>query len=103
MMSGDPRDLDAAAVIELCAAGLVPVNVLPGVAIAVHRQMATPFTLRAVLLACTPTVEDSRTQLDYLADLPDAAWCSIGPEWQNYREASLASMRRSIAWRTVCV
>ncbi|MBC7504260.1 MAG: hypothetical protein H7267_00795 [Sandarakinorhabdus sp.] len=62
----DPRHLDVAAVIE-CAAGFVPVNVLPGVAIAVHRQTATPFTLRAVLLACTSTTDDSRTQVDYMA------------------------------------
>jgi hypothetical protein len=102
-MSDSTRQLDAAAVIEQCAIGFIPVNLLPNVAIAAHRQAGTPFTLRAVILACTPTVDDSRAQLDYLADLPESMWCSIGPQWEDYREASLASMRSSIAWRTICV
>ncbi|QDM27498.1 hypothetical protein FNL56_16255 [Tardiphaga sp. vice304] len=101
----DPRELDAAAVIERCVNGFIPVNVLPDVAIAAHRQLATPFTLRAVILACTPTVDDSRALLDYLANLPDGAWRSLGMPipYQDFRESTLAALRRSIAWRTVCV
>ena len=89
------RDLDVAGVIRQCAIGWVPVNVSVDVAIAAHRAVGTENALRVLILAMTPTVEDCRKQLDYLAALPESAWRHDPSE----RDAVLAMIRRVIGWR----
>lgn len=86
-------------VLDGCAAGFVPVNVAVDIAIEAHRQAPSANTLYAVILACQPTVADTRRQLDYLAGLPERAW----EAGEKHREATLAAIRRSIAWRSICV
>ncbi len=88
-------------VLERCAAGSVPVNVDIGIAISAHQQDPSPLTLRVVILAREPTLADTQRQLDYLAGLPDNAW-EIVQDWKECREATLAAIRRSIAWRSIC-
>jgi hypothetical protein len=84
-------------VLDGCAAGFVPVNVAVDIAIEAHRQAPSANTLYVVILACQPTVTDTQQQLDYLAGLPDRAWEAGG----KHQEATLAAIRRSIAWRSI--
>lgn len=105
---------DAADILAACATH-IPVNVCAHQAIAAHkiahctsqrdpeaRQLAF-CVLRVILLARTPHVEDMRAQLEYLTRLPDTAWPdSAEHSAREYREATLAAIRRSIAWRTAC-
>ena len=86
-------------VLDGCTAGFVPVNVAVDVAIEAHRQTPSANTLYVVILARQPTVADTQRQLDYLAGLPDGAW----EAGEKHREATLAAIRRSIAWRSICV
>ena len=90
-------------VVAVCAAnhGMVPVNVDLGIAIEAHRQLPCANTLYAVILACMPAASDMQQQLDYLTGLPDKAWEDV-PRWEEHREATIAAIRRSIAWRTIC-
>jgi len=86
-----------------CAAGFVPVNVAVDVAIEAHQRGPSANTLYVVILACEPTVADTQRQLDYLAGLPDRAWVAAGQDWEARRAETLAGIRRSIAWRSICV
>ena len=89
-------------VLDGCAAGFVPVNVAVDIAIEAHQQAPSPNTLRVIVLARQPTVADTQRQLDYLAGLPEKAWEAAGQDWEDRREATLAAIRRSIAWRSIC-
>jgi hypothetical protein len=70
-------DLDVNAVLEMCAKPAVPANVRVAIAIAAHRIAFADFqargksaesvaihSLRAIVLARTPDVQDYRDQLD---------------------------------------
>lgn len=87
-------------VLELCAAGVVAANVDIDIAIAAHQQAPSPCTLRVVVLAREPTLADTQRQLDYLSALPDAAWEGM-PDAKRCQEATLAAIRRGIAWRSL--
>lgn len=99
------RELDVPAVLRMCSAA-APANLPVETAIAAHLKSLDPWrdqpqswnALRAVILAATPTIEDSRRQLAYLERLPDAAW-PVGVGEYESRMAVMASIRRSIAWR----
>lgn len=84
-----------------CAVGFVPVNVDLDLAIEAHRRHPSANTLYVVILARQPTMADSQRQLDYLVGLPDAAWHDV-PHWEEHREVTIAAIRRSIAWRSIC-
>ena len=91
-------------ILSCIAAGTVPVGVDIGLAIQAHQQSPGGYTLRAVILACTPDVVASRRQLDYLTALPESAW----EPWlehtaQDIRDETLAAISRSIAWQVACV
>ena len=88
-------------ILASCADGFVPVNVEVGMAIEAHRRHPSRNTLYVVIMARQPAVTDTQRQLDYLVGLPDKAW-QEAPHWEEHREATLAAIRRSIAWRTVC-
>ena len=85
-------------VLDGCAAGFVPVNVAIGIAIEAHRRAPSANTLYVVILACQPTVTDTQQQLDYRVGLPVRAW----EAGEKRQEATLAAIRRSIAWRSIC-
>ena len=100
-------ELDTADILAACMTH-VPVNVRVNQAIAAHRiasgasqgdpeaRQLAMFTLRAVILARTPELDDYRAQLDYLTALPEVAWPENG-KWsaQVCREATLAAIVRS--------
>ena len=90
-------------VLDGCAAGFVPVNVAIDMAIEAHQRAPCANTLFAVVLASQPTTADAQRQLDYLAGLPQREWQVTGPDPEGRREATLAAIRRSIAWRSICV
>ena len=89
-------------ILKRVAAGGVPVNVDVDLAIKAHQQLPCEYTLYVVVLACRPTLAEEQRQLDYLISLPDKAWEAV-PNWQVYQPEVLAVIRRSIAWRSVCV
>ena len=89
-------------ILKRVAAGSVPVNVAVDLAIQAHQQQPCEYTLYVVALACRPTIADEQRQLDYLAGLPDRAWQAV-PNWLTYQTEVLACIRRSIAWRSICV
>lgn len=89
-------------VLASCQTGFVPVNVMPDVAIAAHREALRQradhqvrlCALRAVVLAATPEgATDSRRILDYLESVPAAEWLTVP------REATLNDLRRTIGWQ----
>ncbi|MCA6102781.1 hypothetical protein [Bradyrhizobium australafricanum] len=88
-------------IVQCCARGMVPVNVDVAAAISAHRHAQTANTLYAVILASQPAVTDCQRQLDYLVDLPDKAWRDV-PDWEQHRERTMACLRRSIAWMSIC-
>ncbi len=51
-------------ILDLCAAGVVPVNVEVELAIKAHQQLPSANTLFAVVLARQPDVADAQRQLD---------------------------------------
>ena len=89
-------------ILKLIAAGGVPVNVAVDIAIQAHQQHPCEYSLYVVVLACRPTLEDEQRQLDYLAGLPDRLWQAV-PNCVAYQAEVLACIRRSIAWRSICV
>lgn len=88
-------------ILASCAKGFVPVNVEIGLAIEAHRRHPSRNTLYAVIMARQPAVTDTQRQLDYLVGLPDTAW-QEEPNWEQHRDETLAHLRRSIAWRSIC-
>ena len=64
-----------AEVVDGCASASISPSTLP------LRRTGRPSanTLYAVILACQPTVADTRRQLDYLAGLPDRTWEAGAP------------------------
>ena len=88
-------------ILASCADGFVPVNVDVGMAIEAHQRQPSRNTLYVVIMAREPTVADTQRQLDYLVGLPDKAW-QEEPNWEQHREQTLAHLRRSIAWRSIC-
>jgi non-ribosomal peptide synthetase component F len=55
------------------------------------RRLAM-YALRAIIAASTPSADDHRAQLDYLSELPEAAWES----W--YDVSVLSSREETLAW-----
>lgn len=98
-------ELDVPAVLRMCKAA-APANLPVETAIAAHLKSLDPWlcpvvsdnALRAVILAATPTIDDSRRQLAHLESLPDCAWPVGAGEYEN-RMAAIDGIRRSIAWR----
>jgi hypothetical protein len=114
-MNRETIALDTADILAACV-NCVPANAPIDQAIAAHlmafkaadrdpdaRQLAV-YALHAVVLARTATIDDYRAQLDYLSGLPETAWPdSVSYSAQEIREATLAAIRRQIAWVTACV
>ena len=82
------------------------VNVPLHGAIAVHQKALghgdhelAHLLLRAVVMARTDSVDDTRRMLDYLTALPLVAWPTQGGDAADVRDETLAGIRRSIAWR----
>jgi hypothetical protein len=106
MPAHDNRELTVDEVLSQCRR-MVPVNVLVPIAIEAHqeavRRLLTAreisFALSAIVLACAPTVEDSREQLDYLVTVPLDHWPAKPQQVDNLREAQLGAIRRTIAWQ----
>jgi hypothetical protein len=110
MTRDSTADLDVDGILEMCAKPAVPVNVRVGVAIAAHRIAFADFqargkpveglamhSLRAIVLARTPDVQDYRDQLDYLKALPLSAWES-GRDYsaETERRETLAMIKRNM-------
>ena len=83
---------------SLCLAGAIPTNANLPAAIEAHRYQPGIMTLRTIILAAAKSVTEEQQRLDYLTDLPEDAWVR-DEGWWKYREATLDSFRRAIAWR----
>jgi hypothetical protein len=102
-------DLDVAGVLAMCATA-VPVNARVDVAIEAHRiafarfvvvgeeeKALAMYTLRAIILARTPTAQDYRDQLDYLSGLPETAWEEQpGYTAPQVRHDTLSAIKRNL-------
>lgn len=95
-------DLDVADILSMCARSAIPVNTRSDIAIAAHQTAFAAYlvagapatgesfdlatsTLRAVVLAWAPTLDDDRARLAYLGGLPMTAWCS----WRKHSAESI--------------
>ena len=72
----------------------IPVNVDVGLAITAFHLRPCEDTLRLVVLARTPEIEDLQRQLDFLTALPETVWPA------GCRDATLDGMSRNITWRS---
>jgi hypothetical protein len=106
-----PFEDSAEEILERCRY-CVPVNTLAGNAIAAHRiafashqcdaaddgaRKLADYALRAVIMIATPSADDSRSQLDYLSDLPLNAWEAMDGFCAGWREETLASIVRNMS------
>jgi hypothetical protein len=100
-----PFEFNAHEIIERCKV-CIPVNARVEAAVAAHRiafaeyqqyggrdaRRLAMYALRAIIAASTPSADDHRAQLDYLSELPEAAWES----WNDV--SVLSSREETLAW-----
>jgi hypothetical protein len=87
-------------VLRQCAAGFVPAGV--PMELAIQSTAAGDDDPDSHRIGTCVRCRDSVKQLDYLAGLPEPAWRCYGGEWEEQRAQTLAAIRRSIAWSTIC-
>ena len=103
MMTAQSHDLTAAEILAMCRFA-IPVNTdieqaikAHGMSLATEDRQLQQFTLRAVILAALPTLNDMRRQVDYLTALPLEVWNPwAGVSRESIRENTLAGIARNI-------